>query len=148
MVSPLRSVENSIGGYTEEIPILARQVGSAYPQDATPIIAASGNVAAAAAVATLAGVAGKTTYLAGFEITGAGATIGAVVSVTVTGVLGGTLTYTYNAIAGALLPNTPLIIDFDPPLPASAVNTAIVVSCPSLGTGNTNNTAVAHGYQL
>ena len=121
---------------------------SPYPGGATPITAASGNVAAAAAVATLAGVAGKTTYITGFIISGTGATAGLPVSVTVAGVVTGTLTFTYAAAAGVLVANTPLNIQFSTPIPASAVNTAIVVTCPSLGSGNTNNTANAIGFQI
>lgn len=111
-----------------------------------PLIAGSGNVANASAAATLTGAATTTVYLSGFEITGSGATVALPVSVTVAGLLGGTRTYTYTFVAGALLGNTPLIVQFDPPLPASAVNTAIVVTCPASGAGGTNNTAVAHGY--
>lgn len=118
------------------------------PSGATAVRGASGNVAAANAAATLAAVADKTTYIAGFSITGAGATAGLPVIVTVTGTIGGTLTYIYTAVAGALLANQPLLVRFNPPLPASAVNTAIVVSCPSLGAGNTHNAVVANGYQL
>ena len=108
----------------------------------------SGNVAAAVAAATLSGVAAKTTYITGFSVTGSGATVGAVVSVTVTGLLGGTATYTYTAATGATVGNTPLIVSFVPAMPASAVNTSIIVSCPSLGAGNTNNTTVVTGYTL
>lgn len=121
---------------------------SSYPSGATAITAASGNVAAATAAATLAAVASKTTYITGFSVTGSGATAGLPVSVTVTGTITGTLTYTYVAVAGALLSNTPLHVMFPMPIPASATNTTIVVSCPTLGAGNTNNTTVAHGYQL
>jgi uncharacterized membrane protein len=71
-----------------------------------------------------------------------------VVNPTVVGTITGTLTYVYAAVAGALLVNTPLIVSFVPPIPASAVNTAIVVTLPSLGIGNTNACVVAHGYQL
>lgn len=119
-----------------------------YPVGASPVNASSGNVANAAAVATLPGVAGKTTYITGFEITGAGATATAVVSVTVAGVVSGTMTYTHAAVAGATLLNTPLIVEFAVPIPASADNTAIVVTVPALGVGNTNSTVVAHGYQI
>ena len=119
-----------------------------YPQGAVAVTGASGNVAAAAAVATLVAVAGKTTYITGFEITGSGATAGSVVTVTVTGGISGTLSYTLAVVAGALLANTPLIVEFPVPIPASAPNTNIVVSCPSLGAGNTNSTVVAHGYNL
>jgi hypothetical protein len=119
-----------------------------YSSDATPVIASSGNVAAAVATATLTSAATKTAYITGFSVTGSGATAGLPVSVTVTGILGGTLTYTYVAATGALLANEPLLIAFPTPLPASAVNTNIVVSCPSLGVGNTNNTVVAYGYRI
>jgi hypothetical protein len=87
-------------------------------------------------------------YISGFEITGAGATAGLPVTVTVAGLLGGTRSYTYTFVAGALLPNQPLIVTFSPPLPASAVNTPIVVTCPASGAGGTNNTTVAHGFYL
>jgi hypothetical protein len=108
----------------------------------------SGNVAAAVGAATIAKVAGKTTYLVGFEITGTGATVGLPVTVTITGLLGGTASFTYAAVADALLANTPLIRNFPYPLPSSDVNVDIVVSCPSLGTGATNNTVVAYGYTV
>ena len=112
----------------------------------TPLIAGSGNVANASAAATLTGAATTTVYLAGFEVTGAGATAASVVTVTVAGLLGGTRSYTYTFPAGATVACQPLIVTFDPPLPASAVNTAIVVTCPAGGAGNTNNTVVAHGF--
>lgn len=120
---------------------------SVYPAAATAITAASGNVAAGNAVATLAAAAGKTTFICGFTLTSAGSTGAAVVSPTVAGTINGTLTYTYTSIAGATLANAPLQNNFTPCLPASAANTAIVVTLPSLGAGNTNATAVAWGFQ-
>ena len=95
-----------------------------------------------------AAVAGKTTYITGFEVTSGGATTAALVTATVAGLLGGTASYTYGASAGALLANGPMMVTFNPPLPASALNTAIVVTLPALGLGNTNATVVAHGYQI
>ena len=115
---------------------------------AAAITASSGNVAAASAVATLAAVAAKTTYITGFEATSSGSIAAAVVSLTVAGVITGTMTYTYATVAGATLGNTPLIVQFPAPIPASALNTAIVVTLPSLGAGNTNATVVAHGFQI
>lgn len=124
-------------------------VGSgAFPSGATPLSASSGNVAAATAAATLAAASGKTTYITGFTVSGSGSVAALPVSVTVTGTIGGTQTYTYSASAGVLVGNTPLTVTFNPALPASATNTAIVVSCPTLGAGNTNNTTNAYGYQL
>lgn len=130
------------------IALLKAIANKTNPASATAITAASGNVAAASAVATLAGVASKTTYITGFQITAGGATGAALVTATVTGVITGTLSYTFAAPAGATLGATPLVIDFPVPVPASAVNTAIVVTLPSLGTGNTNATVVATGFQL
>lgn len=118
-----------------------------YPSASTPLAAGSGNVANASAVATLTPSATTTAYISGFEVTGAGATAGLPVVVTVVGLLGGTRSYIYTAAVGATLPNSPLLVSFNPPLPASAINTPIVVTCPALGAGNTNNAVVAHGYQ-
>ena len=117
-----------------------------YQLAQTPIINASGNKANATAAATLTGTSTTTVYLAGFEVTSSGATVGVAVSVTVTGILGGTLTYTFVVPAGALLQSNPLIVTFNPPIPASAINTPIAVSLPALGTGNTNAAVVAHGF--
>src|SRR5262245_24612427 len=114
----------------------------------TPISASSGNVANASAVATLASVTGRTTFICGFALTSAGSTGAAIVSPTVTNVITGTQTYTYATVAGVTLGNTPLIVNFNPCLPANAVSTTIVVTLPALGAGNTNATATAWGYQL
>lgn len=123
------------------------QLGLApYNTAQTPLAAASGSKANAVATATLTGTSTTTVYISGFEMTGSGATTGLAVTCTVTGVLGGTLSYTYVYAGGVLLADTPLQAEFNPPLPASAVNTAIVASCPASGTGGTNATMVAHGY--
>lgn len=119
-----------------------------YPASSTPLIAGSGNVANATATATLTGVALKTMYLTGFTITAGGATAAAVVQVTVSGLLGGSRIYIFGVPAGAGVPATPLNVHFNPPLPASAVNTSIAVSVPALGTGNTNAAVVAQGYYI
>lgn len=96
--------------------------------------------------ATLPAVAAKTNYLTGFEVTAAGATAGAAVTVTVTGVAGGPLSYTFTVPAGAALAAAPLVVAFASPLEGSGVNVAIVVSCPALGAGNTNAAVSAHGF--
>jgi hypothetical protein len=113
----------------------------AYNSAQTFVSASSGNVAASTATATCPAVAGKTNYVTGFDITSSGATAASVVSPTLTGVLGGTRTYTLAVVAGATLQNQTLSFSFPAPLQASAVNTAISISVPSLGTGNTNATA-------
>lgn len=113
----------------------------------TPITAASGNVANAAAVATLAAVTGRTTYICGFTMTSSGSTGAAVVNPTVTNIITGTLTYVYSTVAGVTLGNVPLIVNFNPCMPANAVSTTIVVTLPALGAGNTNAAVTAKGYQ-
>lgn len=133
---------------TTPLPVTSAPGASNIPLNATSVAASSGNVANASAAATIAAVALKTNYLTGFQITAGGATAAAVVSVTVTGLLGGTLTFTFGVPAGAGVPATPLVVTFPNPLPGSAVNTAIVVTCPALGAGNTNATANAQGYVL
>lgn len=119
-----------------------------YPANATAIIAGSGVVAAAAAVATLDSDLAKTTYIAGLLIAGGGATAAALVDVTIAGLLGGTRTFVHGAVAGAAEKNPDVLLTFDPPLPASAVDTDIVVTCPSLGAGNAKNSVTAWGYKL
>lgn len=113
----------------------------------TIIGAASGNVANATATATIAATVDKKNYLCGFSITSTGSTAAAVVSPTVTGLSGGTLTLSYATVAGATLSNQPLIVNFSLCIPASATNTAIAVALPALGAGNTNATVNAWGYR-
>lgn len=123
-------------------------LASDYPYGATPITADSGNQAAATATATLAAVAGKTTYITGYVVTASGATAASVVTGTITGIITGTQHFTYTAIAGVTLACQPLVVTLPKPIPASAVNTTIAVALPSLGSGNTNATVQAFGYQL
>lgn len=141
----LVGVDNQTPVGTASNPLAVAQTG--YSSATVPITSASGNVAAGVATATLPGVAGKTTYITGFELTGAGATVGVVVLLTVTGTISGTLTYAVPVPAGVLAGITPLIVEFPQPIPASGQNTAIVVSVPSFGAGNTNAAIVAHGFQ-
>ena len=114
----------------------------------TPIVISSANQANANAVATLPAVAGRTLYLTGFEATATGATAGLAVNVTVTGINGGTLNYAFGAAVGATVTCSPLLINYNMAIPAADVNTAIVVTLPALGLGNTNAAVVAHGYYI
>lgn len=109
---------------------------------------ASSTAAASANNVTLAALAGATTYITGFEITGDGATGASIITITVTGVLGGTKTYFLTIPAGVSTAITPLIVEYARPIPASGLNVAIVVNVPSFGSGNTNAAVTAHGYQL
>lgn len=115
-------------------------------QTTDALIVGSGNVANAAAAATLTPGSGKRMYITGFEMTAAGATAGLPVLLTVAGLLGGTRTFIFVFPAGVLVAAQPLLVKFDPPLPASAVDIAIVASCPAGGAGNTHAAMVAHGF--
>lgn len=96
---------------------------------------------------TLPGAVGATTFITGFEITGDGATGASIITITVTGILGGTKTYFLNIPAGATVATTQMFVEYSRPIPASATNTAIVVNVPSFGAGNTNAAVTAHGFQ-
>lgn len=108
----------------------------------------SGNVAAATATATLAAAAGKTTYVSGWSFSGGGATVGSIVNGTISGLIGGTQTISIAVPTGATLGCNSLDQNYNPAIPASAANTAIVFSVPSLGAGNTNATLSIWGYQV
>lgn len=97
--------------------------------------------------ASLPAVAGKTTFICGFAITAGGATSAAVVQPTVSNMQGGTMTFTFGTPAGATASATPLNVPFTPCLPASAPNTAIVVTLPALGAGVTAANVDVWGYQ-
>ena len=131
---------------TNGLPI-AEQV---YPSAAGPASPVNGAAAAANAsnVATLAGVAAKTTYISGVQVTGAGATAASVQTLTLAGLAGGTLTYQVPVPAGAAVGIQPLVIQFCPPLPASAQATAITATLSAFGAGNTNAAVCAQGFQV
>lgn len=121
---------------------------SPLPDGAIPLNASSGNVANASAAATLAVPAGKRGYITGFVLTASGATGALVVNATVTGVEGGTLTFTFTAPAGAAIAAEPLVVNFPHPLRNSGDGVDFVVTLPALGIGNTNAAANAFGYYI
>jgi hypothetical protein len=109
--------------------------------------AASG--AAQSNAASLPATANRTQYLEGFDITGGGATAASVIEVSVTGLAAGTLKYELNILAGVTGPMNAqggFSVRFPQPLPASGVNTAITVTVPSFGAGNTNAAVVCYGF--
>jgi hypothetical protein len=118
------------------------------PSTIATVTASSGNVAAATATASLAAAGGAMNYICGFSITGGGATGASIISPTISGLNGGTMTFSMGIIAGATLNQTPLIVSILPCQQATALNTAITLSVPSFGAGNTNATASVWGYRL
>lgn len=118
-------------------------LGGQYPSGATPVTATATGTTAAT-TATLAGTAGKTTYICGFSIT-ADATSAIAGNATVTGPIGGTMTF-IQGVGTATAPTT-LDKNFGLCIPASGQNVAIAVVSAAAGT--LGNTAVnAWGYQL
>ena len=102
------------------------------------VAAFSANEANAIATASLPAVVGKTNNLAGFIINGTGATAAGVVLATVSGLAGGTIEIPIAVPAGVDVGLTPIAVNFTQPLPASAADTAITITLPALGAGNTN----------
>lgn len=120
-----------------------------YPTDAIPFIYSSGNAAAAIATATVPALPGRTAYISGLQITSSGSTAAAVVLAVLAGLIGGaSISYVYTSVAGVTLANPTLQIMFPKPIPASASNTAVTLTLPSLGAGSTNAVATLHGFYL
>lgn len=126
-------------------PVPVTQTG-ALPSGATAKTGSSGNVANGSAAASLGAVAAKTNYITGFQVTASGATTALPVSVTVTGLISGTATYTFVFPAGVLVGATPLIVPFNRPVAASGTNTAITVTLPASGAGGTNAAVDVQGF--
>ena len=103
------------------------------------------HAANSANVVTIPAVAGKTTVLKGFVITGTGATLASVVEAYITD--GSTFTnYFEIAIpAGLTTSIVPLVVDLGDGIAAGAPNTLIHVGVPAFGAGNTNAAVMAWG---
>ena len=87
----------------------------------------------------------RRTFLSGFALTGTGATSASTIEVTTTG-LSVNLKFKVVIPAGAGVEVSPRILTFNPPLPASADNTAITVVVPSFGAGNLAAALSTWGY--
>jgi hypothetical protein len=135
------------GADTAGNPLQCIQVAPGQGNGLQTFVSATATGSNANQVATLPGVVGKTTYITGFSAGGAGATAGSGANTTVAGLLGGTLNFPTVFPAGVGSTITPLNFQFVPPMPASAVNTAIVVTMPAAGAGNTFQTCTAWGFQ-
>ena len=115
-----------------------------FPTGITSI--SSGNKAATAATATFTHTGNNLFFVTGIEVTASGATAGLPVLVTLAGCVGGTMTWIFTFPAGVLVGATPLVIEFNPPLPEVDANTDVVLTLPSSGAGGTNASVVMHGF--
>lgn len=110
---------------------------------ATQVVGA-GTGTTAATTATLAGAAGKTTFICGFTIT-AGATAAANGAATVATLIGA-VTFTYNQAVGTATAPVKTTETFSPCVPANATNTAITVTSAAAGTAGVTDVN-AWGFQ-
>lgn len=119
---------------------------AAAAQQAQHVDASSGVVSNAIATATLPADQ-RQLWVTGLEITGEGATAASCVAATLAGLQSatGNLSYAVCAPAGITTAITPVIIQFAPPRPAKT-NTAVVLTVPALGAGNTGLVANLHGF--
>jgi hypothetical protein len=118
--------------------------GMPAPLGSTPITVSATGTTAATTATLAASTIGQNTYLCGFSIR-ANATAAANVQASVTGIIGGTMTY--QQWVGALASNIGVVEEtFTPCEPSSAANTAIAVASGAAGSGG-NVTVNVWGYQ-
>lgn len=113
----------------------------------TADVVTTGSAAAASQTVTIPAVAHEFSYCAGFQVDGLGATGSSIIQVTLgDGVW--TLTYELPIVAGATtqIANR-LQYAFVHPLRATAINTAITLTVPSFGAGNTSAVCAIWGFQ-
>lgn len=148
--SPTAITENQFGNLRMDP---ARNLGvapSPYPVNAVASTATSGLVSNASAVATLTGVASRTMYITGYDCHAGTATAAARVSIVVSGTITGSMTnaaFATNATTFVPAP-VPTLVHYDPPIPASAANTSIVVTMGAVGSGGATAVCNAYGYTL
>lgn len=111
------------------------------------IVSDSDTAAAATCTSALPAAAGYRTVIKGFTITGLGATGATTVEATLAG-LGTTLKFSIAVPAGVTTGITPLSVPFGDGMPASADNTAITLSVPTFGSGNTKVCTAIWGFQV
>jgi hypothetical protein len=132
---------------------LANQPNLVSTQDSTniPVLGTGVNVnstgAASSTTITIPALPGQLAYLSSFEIYCGGATAGAILACTITGLAGGTKTIPIAAPAGVTLAAPYTWVAYDNAIPASAVNTAIVLTIPAAA-GRTNCAGTLQGFYL
>lgn len=105
--------------------------------------------AAASIVLTVPVAVGDRAYVLNWGVDGKGATASAEINVTITNILGGTLTIPYRVVAGATL--AAVRMDVSPPFawPSALADGAdVVMTVPSFGAGNLDAMAWILGYTI
>lgn len=131
------TLSGSLPAGTNNIGVVSQ--ASQYPNAATAITG-NGAGTTGAVVGTLAGAASKTTYICGFDVSIIGGTASG--TITIAGTVGSSMVYNFTAAANAAT----LSRQFNPCVPASAVNTPITVTTGAF-TGATGNNVNSYGYQ-
>lgn len=148
--SPTAITENQFGNLRMDP---ARNLGvapSPYPVNAIASTATSGTVSNAAAVATLTGVASRTMYITGYDCHAGAATAAGRLSIVVSGTISGSMTNSAFVTNGTTFVPAPFptIVSYNPPIPASAPNTSIVVTMQASGAGGASASCNAYGFTL
>ena len=123
-------------------------VSVGLPVGAVQLTDSNGNAANAQAQATFAATASVTNYITSMTVTGGGSTAGLATFVTLAGLADGSLFCPVVAPVGALVPFPPLVVKFDPPLAASAANTAITATLPARGLGHVAAGVAITGFRV
>lgn len=101
-----------------------------YPTGAIPITG-NGTGTTGAVVGTLTGLAGKTTYICGFDVSALGGTA-AIGPITIAGLKGSSMVYQLSSLAAGIT----LSRTFSPCIPASAAGTPITTTTTTDGTAS------------
>ena len=128
--------------------IAATQDSTDIPAITNAVCVGSGVVANAVASASIPALKGSVAYMSGFQIFAAGATAASVVTVTIAGLAGGTLSFPFVFPAGATTTAQPIAVSFYPAAQASGPNAAITLSVPAGGAGNTAASAQIQGFYV
>lgn len=124
---------------------LAGSIATATVPSGATMLDVGGTASAAAVSVTLTGSGGVTTYIEGFECTVAGGSAAASTTLTITGI---TNTLTYSVAGVTTGAAQVLVVRFPHPIPATAVNTNIVVATgATAGTAQVTSIAV-HGFRM
>lgn len=110
------------------------------PGNGTPVNSSATGTTGALAPA-MAAISNKTNWVCHIEVTSGGTTTPALTAVTITGLLGGTMTIEYWPSF-----STPLVRDFAPCLQGSGINTALTLNVPALGAGTSGVAATITGF--
>lgn len=125
--------ETNSPAYVSNVGLSSFPSAGSLPLKAIPVSAQSGIINGATATCQLAAVVGATNYVTGVQFGGTGATAASVATLTVTGLATGDLHLPIPIPTGNTNPVGPVIIPFPTPVPASAVDTAIVATFSSGG---------------